>query len=367
MSDAQKTINPFNDEKPQLVHFEADESHYEYCRMQMHEIDKIHRRTFLCDTILCIMVCLLSVFKYYIAGFDLFSRALSTADRGGSTPAGATLAAGMFEILVALVIIVLGYLAWANFHTLNMFLGLWYALVTLLGIMRLDVVSAVIGVVGVVFYVFSFRAMTREQSLSEMPGYPNFQEKFDISKSDIVIQTLLAHQGERRTKSTLFTTDYSLRRKKKKPAVYSSPEAEDPDSGKALALELQKHIDEARDARQARTAIAVLDAAAAAQKREKEAAAETLKSAAETVSEPAAEEIAPAAEPAAEETVPAAEPSADESAAAIIAEAEAKAKEILAEALAKAEAIKSEQTSAPAAPAKPKQQQQGGQKKKKKH
>ncbi|HBI85517.1 MAG TPA: hypothetical protein DDX71_04415 [Ruminococcus sp.] len=356
MSDAQKTINPFNDEKPQLVHFEADESHYEYCRMQMHEIDKIHRRTFLCDTILCIMVCLLSVFKYYIAGFDLFSRALSTADRGGSTPAGATLAAGMFEILVALFIIVLGYLAWANFHTLNMFLGLWYAYVTLLGIMRLDVISAVIGVVGVVFYVFSFRAMTREQSLSEMPGYPNFQEKFDISKSDIVIQTLLAHQGERRTKSTLFTTDYSLRRKKKKPAVYNSPEAEDTDSGKALALELQKHIDEARDARQARTAIAVLDAAAAAQKREKEAAAKTLKSAAETVSEPAAEE-----------TVPAAEPSADESAAAIIAEAEAKAKEILAEALAKAEAIKSEQTSAPAAPAKPKQQQQGGQKKKKKH
>lgn len=342
MSEANRNAAPFTDEKPQLVHFEKDESHYEYCRMQMHDIDKIHRRTFLCNTSICILVCFLAIFRFYVAGFDLFSHALATADRGGSTPAGATLAAGMFEILVALVVIILGYLAWANFRILNLFLGLWYAAVTITGIVRLDIASALIGVIGVVFYFFSFRAMTREQALSEMPGYPNFQEKFDISKSDIVIQTLLAHQGEHRTKSTLFTTDYSLRRKKKKSAAKAEGE---PDALHALADELQKHIDEARDAKQ------TPDPA-----EESPAEGDVTAPAAETAAAESAEN-APA------ETAPV---SAEESAAAILAEAEAKAKEILAEALAKAEAVKAEQSAAAPKTALEKPAQQNTPKKKKK-
>ena len=346
MSEANRNAAPFTDEKPQLVHFEKDESHYEYCRMQMHDIDKIHRRTFLCNTSICILVCFLAIFRFYVAGFDLFSHALATADRGGSTPAGATLAAGMFEILVALAVIILGYLAWANFRILNLFLGLWYATVTITGIVRLDIASALIGVIGVVFYFFSFRAMAREQALSEMPGYPNFQEKFDISKSDIVIQTLLAHQGEHRTKSTLFTTDYSLRRKKKKSAAKAEGE---PDALHALADELQKHIDKARDAKQtpdpAEESPAEGDVTAPEGDAAENAAAESAENApAETASGTA---------------------SAEESAAAILAEAEAKAKEILAEALAKAEAVKAEQAAAPkAAPEKPAQQNTPKKKKK---
>ena len=39
--------NPFNEEAPKIVHFEKDESHYEYCRMQMHDIERVHRRTFI--------------------------------------------------------------------------------------------------------------------------------------------------------------------------------------------------------------------------------------------------------------------------------------------------------------------------------
>ena len=55
-----KTLNPFENEKPKLVHLEKDESHYEYCRMQMHDIERTHRRTFICNLVLCIVVCFLS-------------------------------------------------------------------------------------------------------------------------------------------------------------------------------------------------------------------------------------------------------------------------------------------------------------------
>ena len=106
---ANQTINPFENEKPQIVHFEKDESHYEYCRMQMHDIEHVHRRTFLCNMALCIFVCLLSVFRVYIGGFDWLSR--SGIDTTRST---AVLTLGTFQILTAMVIILLGYLAWAN-------------------------------------------------------------------------------------------------------------------------------------------------------------------------------------------------------------------------------------------------------------
>ena len=238
-------VNPFEEEKPKIVHLEKSDSHYEYCRMQMHDIDKVHRRTFFCNLVLCIIVCFFSIFKKYIAMFDLLSRPYLTLDKPE-----AILTGGIFQILFGMAIIVLGYLAWANYRTLNIILGAWYAMVTLIGVFRLDYLSALIGVVGVVFYYFSIRELRREQALAQMEGYPEFHEKFDISKSDIVIQTLLAHQGERRTKSTLFTTDYSLRRKKKKKTEFGYTEPEEKDkaeeAGNALVESLQKHLNEAR-------------------------------------------------------------------------------------------------------------------------
>ena len=71
---ANQVENPFENEKPQLVHFEKNESHYEYCRMQMHEINRVHKRTFFCNMVLCMVVCLLAVFRQYIGGFDVLSR-----------------------------------------------------------------------------------------------------------------------------------------------------------------------------------------------------------------------------------------------------------------------------------------------------
>jgi len=243
---ANQVENPFENEKPQLVHFEKNESHYEYCRMQMHEINRVHKRTFLCNMVLCMAVCLLAVFKEYIAGFDLLSKPFAGVDNPG-----AILAGGIFQIIIAMFVILVGYLAWANFRTLNILLTGWYLIVAIIGIARGDYLSALIGVVGIVFYFFSLREMQHEESLSQMEGYPEFQEKFDISKSDIVIQTLLAHKGEHRTKSTLFTTDYSLRRKKKK-SIPGVPDTEEPDAASAaLAEELKKHLDETKEARSA--------------------------------------------------------------------------------------------------------------------
>ena len=352
---AEQNFNPFEDEKPKLVHLEKNDSHYEYCRMQMHDIDKIHCRTFICNLALCILVCFFSIFKKYVAMFDLLSHNMLALDRPE-----AILTGGIFTILIGMLIIVLGYLAWANYHTLNIILCAWYTMVTLIGVFRLDYLSALIGVVGTVFYFFSIRELSKEQALSQMEGYPDFHEKFDISKSDIVIQTLMAHQGERRTKSTLFTTDYSLRRKKKKNSAgfgYTEPEKTG-DAGAALAEELKKHLDEVRETKQKET-----DTAAAASP---EAVAEmpatetgmadlitdTVPEAVqETPAEPAAE-TEPAAEPepekmaephtekaAQQENIETARADAEAAAAAILAEAEERSKKMLEEAEKKAKAL----------------------------
>lgn len=360
-------VNPFEEEKPKIVHLEKSDSHYEYCRMQMHDIDKVHRRTFFCNLVLCIIVCFFSIFKKYIAMFDLLSRPYLTLDKPE-----AILTGGIFQILFGMAIIVLGYLAWANYRTLNIILGAWYAMVTLIGVFRLDYLSALIGVVGVVFYYFSIRELRHEQALAQMEGYPEFHEKFDISKSDIVIQTLLAHQGERRTKSTLFTTDYSLRRKKKKKTEFGYTEPEEKDkaeeAGNALVESLQKHLNEARSTEKP-AAEAKVEAASA---EPETASAEPEQAPAEAISETAeaaesamtdiieeapapAEPEKPAPAESRAETVAPERADAEAAAAAILAEAEARTQKILAEAEAKAKALTEGQ------PAKKEPQKQGGQ------
>ena len=77
---ATQNNNPFADEAVKLVHFEKDESHYEYCRMQMHDIERTHRRTFFCNLVICIVVCFLSIFRKYIGGFDMLSTPLGLSD-----------------------------------------------------------------------------------------------------------------------------------------------------------------------------------------------------------------------------------------------------------------------------------------------
>ena len=303
-------MNPFEDEKPQIVHLEKDQTHYEYCRMQMHDIEHVHRRTFFCNLGLCIFVCLLAVFHVYIGGFDLMSGHGIDISRPASV-----LTIGIFQIVSALIIIVLGYLAWANYRSLNIILEMWYVVVTVFGIVRLDYLTGLVGVVGIVFYYFSIRELRREESLAHMDGYPEFHEKLDISNSDYVVQTLLAHKGERlgrKKKTGKFASEYSLRNPKKRRDLTESA-ADERDAGTELAEELQKHIEAQR-------------------------APETEAAKSETEAKPAA-----AQEPEAAETFS----EADE----IMAEAEAKAKKIIAEAVAKANSLKGE-TETDAAPQK---------------
>ena len=321
-------MNPFEDEKPQIVHLEKDQSHYEFCRMQMHDIEHVHRRTFFCNLGLCIFVCLLAVFHVYIGGFDLMS------GHGIDTSRAATvITVGIFQIVAAMIIIALGYLAWANYRILNIILEMWYVVVTIIGIVRMDYMTGLVGAVGIVFYYFSIRELRKEESLAQMEGYPEFHEKLDISNTDYVVATLLAHKGEhlvkKKRKSTLFSTDTSLRRSKKR----NEPETDGHDAGAELAAELQKRISEVRNPE---------TNAGAAQK-------------AETVTEPKTEAAAaPKVEAAAEQNTEAqADPEEKgpfTDADAIMAEAEARAKEILAEAVLKAQAAQASDASAKAAP-----------------
>ena len=333
---AAQNINPFEEEKPKIVHLEKSDSHYEYCRMQMHDIEKVHRRTFFCNLVLCILVCFFSIFKRYIAMFDLLSRPMLDLDKPQ-----AILTGGIFQILFGMTVIVLGYLAWANYRTLNIILWAWYVMVTLFGVFRLDYLSALVGVVGAVFYFFSIRELRHEQALAQMDGYPDFHEKLDISKSDIVIQTLLAHQGERRTKSTLFTTDYSLRRKKKKKQGsfgYEEPEKDKAaEASTALAEALQKSIQDIREPHE-KEAEKSGEEKSSAEEPAADQSAEPAPGMADLIPDEAQPE--PAAEPA-QETVSESTESGDPAAAAaaILAEAEEKTKQILAEAEAKVKAL----------------------------
>ncbi len=338
MTMANQAINPFEDEKPQLVHLEKDQSHYEYCRMQMHDIEHVHRRTFFCNLGLCIFVCLLAVFHVYVGGFDLLS------GHGIDTSRAATvITVGIFQIVSAMIIIVLGYLAWANYRILNIILEMWYVIVTIIGIVRLDYMTGLVGAVGIVFYYFSILELRKEESLAQMEGYPEFHEKLDITKSDYVVQTLLAHKGEhlvKKKKSSVFSTDYSLRKAKKR----KDPDAENGHAGEELAATLQKKINEVQNAKD--------DA-------KSEPAAEPVTGqTAEAKPEPAAEAAAPAAAEMQDLTEEKADPFTD--ADAIMAEAEARAKEILAEAVAKAQSLK---TDAPAPAQAPAPKKSGGKKK----
>jgi len=324
--------NPFDEEKPKIVHLEKSQSHYEYCRMQMHDIEKVHRRTFIANMVICVIVAVLSIFRQGIAGFDLLGGDLAQFDKPGII-----LTVGIFQIILAMVCLLLGYLAWANFHTLNIIQECWYFIVTFIAIMRLDYKSAVIGIVGMAFYFFSIKEMGHEAQLAEMDGYPDFQERFDVSQSDIVIETLLAHKGEHRTKSTLFTTDYSLRRKKKKNGESDSGER---NATKALAAELKKRLEQVEETKKQNE-----HPKTPAQ----EQPADPVQAAPETTEMPEAmPETLPEAEAPAEET--ASENAAQTDADAIIAEAEAKAKAILEQALAEAAKVKAA-SAAPAAPA----------------
>ena len=93
--------NPFEEEQPKIVHLEKNDSHYEYCRMQMHDIEKVHRRTFICNLALCILVRKhgggealkilrraagknfdAAVFRERIAGMEKNGYALEKSDRG---------------------------------------------------------------------------------------------------------------------------------------------------------------------------------------------------------------------------------------------------------------------------------------------
>ena len=281
----------------------------------MHEIEHVHRRTFFCNLALCIFVCFVAVFHVHIGGFDV----LSVPGAAGMKDSMALLSDGIFQILISMVIILLGYLAWANFRSLNIILGMWYVVVIVVGIVRGDYLTGLVGAVGVVFYFFSFRELRHEESLAQMEGYPEFHEKLDISKSDYVVQTLMAHKDERWTnkkKPHRFSSEPSLRKMKKRSEVIES----DGNAGEALAAELQKQLDKV-------------------QHPEQETAAEPEK----PVSADA--ENTPAEQSAGEMTDLIADQKSGDSADAIIAEAEARAKEILAEAVAKANAVRSESAS----------------------
>lgn len=200
--------NPFAQEQAKIVHLEKNCSHYEYCRMQMHDIEAAYRRTFIGNTVLCIFIALLSVFQIYIQIFG----ALSMPFVGMEGP-GAMLGGGIFQIIFALIIAALGYLAWANVHTLNVILTVFYGVVALMGVIKLDYCSAILGVVGLWLYIYSMGSMQKEGALAEMEGYPDFRDRFDISTSDIVVQTLMAHRGEH--KKYAKSTPRSLRKRKK--------------------------------------------------------------------------------------------------------------------------------------------------------
>ena len=147
------------------------------------------------------------------------------------------------------------------------------------------------------------------------------------------------------SKPSVFSTDYSLRRRKKTTFADRVEQEKESSAGSALAETLQQKLSDVRDERAARTAIASLEAVTAAQEREGKKKSKKMQTLEDDITE-SAKPVEEAAEAVAESAKPVAE----------AAEAVAESAKPVAEA---AEAAKPANSGA--------QRPQGGKRKKKKH
>lgn len=166
-------------ERVKHTKLEKDYSYFDSCREAMAAIEKINRTAFFYTCFACFIIAFTAMFKQRFQIFSSLGYALGEPDSFAVIFCG-----GVMQIFLAALVVIIGYLAWANFHKLNIPLFALYAAMCLLGIYHMDLPSVGIGLLGTAMYTRAMLTLPEEEKLSQLEGYPYFSERLELSRQD---------------------------------------------------------------------------------------------------------------------------------------------------------------------------------------
>lgn len=166
-------------ERVKHTKLEKDYSYFDSCREAMADIEKINRAAFYYTCLACFIIAFCAMFKQRFQIFSSLGYAMGEPDSFAVIFCG-----GIMQVFLALVVVVVGYLAWANFHKLNIALFALYAAMCLLGLYHMDIPSLGIGLLGTAMYIRAMLTLPEEERLSKLEGYPYFNERLELSRQD---------------------------------------------------------------------------------------------------------------------------------------------------------------------------------------
>ncbi|WP_281527432.1 hypothetical protein [Ruminococcus champanellensis] len=166
-------------ERVKHTKLEKDYSYFDSCRETMAEIEKTNRSAFFYTCFACFIIAFTAMFKQRFQIFSSLGYALGEPDSFAVIFCG-----GAMQIFLAILVVIVGYLAWANFHKLNIALFALYAAMCLLGVYHVDLPSLGLGLLGAAMYIRAMLTLPEEERLSKLEGYPYFNERLELSKQD---------------------------------------------------------------------------------------------------------------------------------------------------------------------------------------
>ena len=166
-------------ERVKHTKLEKDYSYFDSCRETMAEIEKTNRAAFFYTCFACFIIAFTAMFKQRFQIFSSLGYALGEPDSFAVIFCG-----GAMQIFLAILVVIVGYLAWANFHKLNIALFALYAAMCLLGVYHVDLPSMGLGLLGAAMYIRAMLTLPEEERLSKLEGYPYFNERLELSKQD---------------------------------------------------------------------------------------------------------------------------------------------------------------------------------------
>lgn len=158
-----------------------DYSYFGHCKSLMRQIELDYRIAFFYTLFVSFIVCFTAMFKKRYQVFSCFAYMFGEPDDFVAIFCG-----GLSQILISLIVIIIGYMAWAHVRRCNLALFLFYTLMAVLGVIRADWPSALLGLGGVLFYLRALFSMVQDERICTLEGYPYFNERFELSKEDFV-------------------------------------------------------------------------------------------------------------------------------------------------------------------------------------
>lgn len=166
-------------ERVKNVQLKKDCSYYDHCKTMMGQIHSDYRLAFFCSAIICLIVSIAAVFKIRFQIFSVVAYQLGEPDNFITIFCG-----GFTQVFAAIVVLLIALASWAHLHRGHIFMLLFYGALAVLGIVKSDWPSVLLGAAGVIFYLRAVLAMAEDERMSELAGYPNFTRQLELSKED---------------------------------------------------------------------------------------------------------------------------------------------------------------------------------------